>query len=70
MRSTEKEKVLVSFEEPDIPASVKNFRPDVYQDGGIYYCILGADADAITGSGDTVMSAMKEWDKALRQKTG
>ncbi|RXK83737.1 hypothetical protein [Filimonas effusa] len=62
--SIEKERIKIDFTRSDLPASVKNFRPDIYQDENGFYCILGTDpAERIIGRGDTVEKALQEWDK-------
>lgn len=68
--SLDKEKVQVDFTSMDLPESVKNFRPEVYQDSGCYSCVLGAGADAVYAEGDSIEAALIAWDKAFHEKSG
>lgn len=62
--SIEKERIHVDYTVDGVPDSVRNFRPDIYKDGDLYCCILGAGIDAISGCGPTVEEAMQRWDEA------
>ena len=69
--SLETEKVQVNFTDMNIPASVSNFRPEVYKDGECYICVLApGTAHSIYGEGDTLEAALDAWDKAYHEKSG
>jgi len=68
MKSLEKEKINVDFTGKNVPASVKNFMPDVYRDGDRFICLLGSDQYAVCGEGASVEEAMHAWDNAYRSK--
>jgi len=66
--SVVKEKLKVDFVGDKVPASVKNFMPDVYRDGDNFVCVLGSEPNVITGEGSTIEEAMKSWDEAYQKK--
>lgn len=69
--SLDKEKVQVDFTSMDLPATVLNFRPEVYTDGDMFYCVLGAGTDyAIYGEGNSVEAALLDWEKAYHERSG
>lgn len=69
--SLDKEKVQVDFTSMDLPAPVLNFRPEVYTDGDMFYCVLGAGTDyAIYGEGNSVEAALLDWEKAYHERSG
>ena len=69
--SLDKEKVQVDFTSMDLPAPVLNFRPEVYTDGDMFYCVLGAGtAYAIYGEGNSVEAALLDWEKAYHERSG
>jgi hypothetical protein len=67
-KSIEKEKIKVDFVGDSVPDSVKNFMPDVYADGDKYVCVLGSGDSVITGEGESIEAAMKNWDEKYQQK--
>ena len=63
------ERIKIDYSKQELPGSVKNFLPDVYRDGDLYYCILGADTQsAIIGAGKNIDEAMANWDKVYCRK--
>ena len=69
--SLEKERIHIDYTRGDIPDSVKNFRPDIYRDDDVFYCVLGAPPhDNIMGKGATIEEAMLHWDIAYLRKAG
>ncbi|MCG2617067.1 hypothetical protein LZZ85_22415 [Terrimonas sp. NA20] len=62
------ELIKIDHSAPDVPESVKNFRPDMYQDDGTYYATLGNGDDTIIGCGATIDEAMVSWDAAYWNK--
>lgn len=67
--SIEKERIQADYSKEGVPGSVQNFRPDIYKDDDVYYCILGAGTeDAIIASGSTIEMAMQAWDIAYKEK--
>ena len=63
-----KEKIKVEYVGDKVPDSVKNFMPEVYQDGDRYICILGAEPNSVSGEGSTVEEAMLDWDRVYQSK--
>src|SRR3954468_17574205 len=62
-------KVTVNFDDPVLPASIKTFRPLVYQEGEAVCCVLGPDPqEGIFGCGTTVDEAMRDWDEHLQDR--
>ncbi|BAV04475.1 hypothetical protein SAMN05421788_110212 [Filimonas lacunae] len=69
--SLEKERIRVDYTREGVPASVQNFRPDIYRDGDVFYCVLGAPpSDNVIAKGATMEEAMLNWDIAYHQKEG
>jgi hypothetical protein len=69
--SIEKETIHIDFTAPDIPETVKNFRPYIYRDEDNFYCILGTDKEyGVFGTGATVELAMQDWERSLKEKRG
>lgn len=66
--SIEKELIKIDYTAEYIPESVKNFRPDIYRDGDMYHVILGAGSSAVTGSGNSLEEALKQWDEAYLKR--
>lgn len=61
--------VKVNYEDEHIPASAKEFRPAVYQDGDSYCALLGEDPQAgIFGCGATKQEALQDWDKHFSER--
>jgi hypothetical protein len=51
----------------DIPQSIRDHMPIIFEDANAYCCMLGDDfAIGITGCGKTPKEAMLDWDKAYR----
>jgi hypothetical protein len=56
------EAVAIDYEAPDLPASVKEFRPAVFKDGPWVCVLLGPDSQAgIFGCGDVAVSEWLNW---------
>ncbi len=54
----------IDYDAPDIPASVKELRPEVYKDGSVWHVLSGEDiANGILGSGSTPEKAMEDFDE-------
>lgn len=69
--SLDKQKVQVDYTSMDLPAPVANFRPEVYTDGELYYCVLGAGTEqAIFGEDNTLEAAFLDWEKAYHERSG
>jgi hypothetical protein len=66
--SIDKETIKVDYSRQDLPASARNFQPPVFRDGDTFVCIFGSDEKAVCGEGDSVESALEEWDKAYQQQ--
>ena len=65
----EEMKVTIDFTKPDIPESVKAFRPLLFHDGNAYCCVLGPDPQAgVFGCGETPEKALKDWDVHLKER--
>lgn len=62
-------RIKIDYSKKEIPFSVKNFLPDVYRDGDVYYCIWGTDAsNTIIGAGQNIDEALTNWDKVYSRK--
>jgi hypothetical protein len=69
--SLEKERIHVDYTREDVPDSVKKFRPDIYRDEDVFYCVLGAPPhDNVMGTGATIQEAMLHWDIEYHKKSG
>lgn len=61
--------VRLDFRKEDLPISVKLFRPQLFQDGQGYFCLLGPDPDiGISGYGNTREEALNDWDMHLKER--
>lgn len=66
-RTGRPEPVRVNFADPAIPENARMLRPLVWQDEHSFCVLLGPDPKAgIFGSGETVPSALKDWDYRLK----
>jgi len=65
--SIEKEKIHIDFTSENIPQNARNFMPEVYRDGDRFICVLG---DSVKGEGDSVETALEDWEKNYRIKQG
>ena len=60
-------KVNIDISDPDIPDSVKQLRPVLFQEGDAYCCLLGPDPQAgVFGCGSSAKAALQDWDKNLQ----
>lgn len=67
--SIEKEKIKVDFSQSYIPPHVKNFMPDIYKEGRVYFCILGGGSENATISeGRSALEAMENWEEAYKKQ--
>jgi hypothetical protein len=63
----EEMKVMVDISDPDIPASVKQLKPVLFQEGDAYCCVLGPDPQAgVFGCGNSAKEALQDWNKNLQ----
>ncbi|MCF6404617.1 hypothetical protein L3C95_17100 [Chitinophaga filiformis] len=54
--------VELNYESADLPKPVRDFKPQVYQDGDSFCCLLGPDPQAgIFGCGPSPTAAMEDW---------
>src|ERR1700712_3708672 len=61
--------VLVDFEDKNIPAAAREFKPVMYHDGESYCCLLGEDPQVgIFGCGSTREQALEDWDKPFNER--
>jgi hypothetical protein len=61
--------VHVNYESSDLPATVRQFKPVVYKEGGTFCCILGPDRQTgIFASGSSVNEALRNWDANVHQR--
>ena len=65
----EEMKIPIDYGDQQIPASVKTFRPLLYQEGESFCCILGPDPQSgIFGCGKTPQEALEDWDVNLSDR--
>jgi hypothetical protein len=61
--------VRVDYDAEDIPESVKQTHPVIYEDGQGYCCLLGPDpATGIFGRGKTLREAMADFDRHFQDR--
>jgi hypothetical protein len=54
--------IPLNYEDPALPAAVRDFRPAVYLDDSGYCCILGPDPQrGIFGRGGSQQEAIADW---------
>ena len=59
----QEEEYKIDYDSPNIPASVKELRPEIYKDGADWCVSSGEDlATAIFGRGATPEQAMQDFD--------
>ena len=61
--------VHLNYDREDLPQSVKEFRPILFQEGDAFCCLLGPDPRiGVFGCGQTKEEAIKDWDADFRQR--
>lgn len=61
--------VPVNFDDQNIPASAREFRPAVYRDGDSFCVLLGEDPQAgVFGCGDTPIKALQDWEVHFNER--
>jgi len=61
--------VRIDYDSADVPESVKQTHPVVYQDDGDYCCVLGPDPErGIFGRGKTLKDAMSKFDRQFQDR--
>jgi hypothetical protein len=54
--------IPMNYEDPALPAAVRDFRPAIYVDDSGYCCILGPDLErGIVGHGANQQEAIADW---------
>jgi len=62
-------KVAVNYDDPQLPKSVRTFRPMVYCEGENFCVLLGPDPqEGVYGCGATVEEALNDWDVQLKDR--
>jgi len=65
----EENKLPIDYEDGSLPASVRRFRPLLYQEGDLICAILGPDTQTgIYGCGADIAEALKKWDAQLQDR--
>ena len=68
MKSDGLEIVSIDYNDAEIPDSVKQTHPLLYQDGDAYCCVLGPDKQSgIFGAGFTLQEALANFDKHFKE---
>jgi hypothetical protein len=63
--------VRIDYSMADIPESVQETRPTLYQKGDQYHCVLGPDeARGIVGHGATLKEALIDFDHHFKIRLG
>lgn len=61
--------VRIDYSSPDLPFSVREFRPTVYKDREGYNCLLGPDTETgIFGTGVSIRQAVNDWDRSFSER--
>lgn len=61
--------VHVDYESSDLPATVRQFKPVIYEEGNAFCCILGPDRDkGIYSCGGSVKEAIHNWDASFHKR--
>ncbi len=61
--------VSVNYEEIDLPASFRAFKPILFKEENIYCCLLGPNPkEGIFGFGQTAVAAMSHWDLEFKKR--
>jgi hypothetical protein len=61
--------VHVDFDSEDVPASVKQTRPVIYEEGEAFCCLLGPDPEGgIFGRGRTLQDALVKFDRQFQDR--
>ena len=59
----------INYNELILPPSFLAFKPIVFKNNGIYFCLLGPDlVEGIFGFGNTANSAIKLWDLEFKKR--
>jgi hypothetical protein len=67
MNVPDETKLPIDYEDESLPASVRTFRPLIYQDGELICAVLGPDPQTgVFGSGATQEEAIEKWDLHLQ----
>lgn len=65
----EETKLPIDYEDKSLPASIRRFRPLLYQEGDMIHAVLGPDPQTgISGCGASIEEALKEWDTQLQDR--
>lgn len=63
--------VDINYGDTQLPSFVQQFKPTVFREGNAFCVLLGPDPQAgIFGCGDTLESALKDWDNHLSDEIG
>jgi hypothetical protein len=67
MNVADEQKLPIDYDNPDLPSSVKTFRPLLYQDGDWICVVLGPDPQTgVFGRGTSTEEAISDWDNHLQ----
>lgn len=58
-------KVQLDYADPELPVSVRTFKPLVFQDGDSYCAVFGPDRNGVFGRGETPQAALLDWNRKL-----
>jgi hypothetical protein len=62
-------KIVVDYEDTDLPYTVKELQPTLWIDGNSYCCVLGPNPkQGVFGCGITPVAALLNWDDHLRER--
>ena len=69
MQVPEEMVVQINYQDSDIPATVREFKPALYRDGDSFCCLLGEDPQAgIFGCGESPKAAIEDWDSHFKER--
>ena len=68
MKTEGKQVIPIDLDAPGAPASLREYRPTLYQEGSTYCCFLGPDAETgVFGRGNTPAEAFADFDRRLKK---
>ena len=61
--------ITVNYEDTDLPLSLREFKPILFKEKEIYFCLLGPDPqEGIFGFGRTITDAIRNWDLDFKNR--
>jgi hypothetical protein len=65
----EEKKLLIDFDNNDLPEAVRIFQPLVFREGKSVFCVLGPNQEeGIFGAGQTINEALADWESNFKNR--